>query len=51
MEIYCAVILIMSSKRKRFAYDASFKLRAVSFAESSNNSAGAREFDVNEKQI
>lgn len=41
----------MSSKRKRQSYDIKFKQRAIEYAESSNNCAAAREFDVSEKMI
>ena len=38
-------------KRKRCAYDAAFKLKVISAAEETNNSAAAREFGINEKQV
>ena len=38
-------------KRKRCAYDASFKLKVVQYAESNNNCAAAREFGVAESNI
>ena len=40
----------ISKKRKRHAYDASFKIRVATYAiENGNNSKAAREFD--EKQV
>ncbi|KAG7175313.1 Pogo transposable element-like 10, partial [Homarus americanus] len=36
---------------KRMKYDASFKLKVARFAKAPNNSAAAREFGVNEKQV
>ncbi|XP_046572797.1 zinc finger protein 502-like isoform X2 [Haliotis rubra] len=41
----------MGPKRKRHAYDASFKLRAVARAEATNNCAAAREFEIDERQV
>ena len=42
----------ISKKRKRHAYDASFKIRVATYAiENGNNSKAAREFDVSEKQV
>ena len=38
-------------KRKRCAYDAAFKLKVISAARETNNSAAAREFGVNEKHV
>ena len=38
-------------KRKRSAYDASFKLRVVQYAELNNNSAAAREFCIDDRQV
>ena len=43
----------MALKRKRPAYDASFKLRVVQYAEltGNNNLAVARDFSVDERQV
>jgi transposase-like protein len=41
----------MSEKRQRSSYNASFKLGAIKAAESSNNSAAARQFGVSESTI
>ncbi|KAG7172720.1 Pogo transposable element-like 11, partial [Homarus americanus] len=41
----------MAPPAKRMKYNASFKLKVVRFAKESNNSAAAREFGVNEKQV
>ena len=42
----------ISKKRKRHAYDASFKIRVATYAiENGNNSKAARKFDVSEKQV
>ncbi|KAH3704136.1 hypothetical protein DPMN_079191 [Dreissena polymorpha] len=38
-------------KRKRVAYDNSFKIRVIEFAETSNNCAAEREFGVSEKLV
>lgn len=42
----------IGTKRKRNAYDASFKIKVATFAiECGNNSKSAREFNVSEKQV
>uniref|UniRef100_A0A8C5WL18 HTH CENPB-type domain-containing protein n=1 Tax=Leptobrachium leishanense TaxID=445787 RepID=A0A8C5WL18_9ANUR len=41
----------MTSKRPRSSYDASFKLNVIKAAESSNNSATARQFDIAESTV
>lgn len=39
------------SVQKRTSYEAGFKLKVVAYAEETNNSAAARRFSVNEKQV
>ena len=41
----------MFEKRKRSSYDASFKLRVIEAAESSNNSAAGCQFRVSESTV
>ncbi|KAG8173319.1 hypothetical protein JTE90_003634 [Oedothorax gibbosus] len=38
-------------KRKRFSYEASFKLKVFLRAEEANNKVAAREFGVHEKSV
>ena len=38
-------------KRKRFAYNAAFKLKVVNYAEANNSCAAAREFCIDEQQV
>ncbi|KAG8175458.1 hypothetical protein JTE90_004151 [Oedothorax gibbosus] len=39
------------ARRKRFSYEASFKLKVVLRAEEANNMVAAREFGVHEKSV
>lgn len=41
----------MYKRLKRMRYDAGFKLKVVDFAKGTNNSAAAKKFSVNEKQV
>jgi transposase-like protein len=49
--IYNYIMATTGTKRKCSSYDASFKLKVVEYAESSNNSAAAREFCASEKVV
>ncbi|KAG1677113.1 Pogo transposable element with KRAB domain [Nymphon striatum] len=43
--------MALPQKRKRMAYDASFKLIVIEYAEENNNIKAGQHFDVNEKQV